>query len=86
MTDVLQELLTSKLKDARKTLNVAKSLLSDLLRGDLVTNLHKIPQNTITIISLTVSYKNNYRSEGIRVANARTKMIIFCKSRPLNWN
>ena len=43
MKDVLQELLTSKLKDANKTLNVAKSLLSDLLRGDLVTNLHKYP-------------------------------------------
>ena len=23
------------------------------------------------------SYKNNHRSEGIRVANARTKVIIF---------
>ena len=33
-----------------------------------------------------ISYKNNYRSEGIRVANAWTKVIIFCKSRPLNWN
>ena len=32
------------------------------------------------------SYKNNHRSEGIRVANARTKVIIFCKSRPFNWN
>ena len=32
------------------------------------------------------SYKNNYRSEGIRVANARTKVIIFCKSRLVNWN
>ena len=31
-------------------------------------------------------YKNNYRSEGIRVANAQTKVIIFCKSHPLNWN
>ena len=31
-------------------------------------------------------YKNNHRSEGIHVANARTKVIIFCKSRPLNWN
>ena len=30
--------------------------------------------------------KNNYRSEGIRYANARTKVIIFCKSHPLNWN
>ena len=30
------------------------------------------------------SYKNNYRSEGIRIANARIKVIIFCKSRPLN--
>ena len=27
------------------------------------------------------SYKNNYRSERIRVANARTKVIILCKSR-----
>ena len=33
-----------------------------------------------------ISYKNNYRSEGIRVANAQTKVIIFCKSHPLNWN
>ena len=24
-----------------------------------------------------ISYKNNYRSEGIRVVNARTKVIIF---------
>ena len=32
------------------------------------------------------SYKNNYRSEGICYANARTKVIIFCKSCPLNWN
>ena len=31
-------------------------------------------------------YKNNHRSEGIHVANARTKVIIFCKSCPLNWN
>ena len=31
------------------------------------------------------SYKNNHRSEGIRIANARTKMIIFCKSGPINW-
>ena len=31
-------------------------------------------------------YKNNHRSEGIREANTRTKVIIFCKSRPLNWN
>ena len=30
------------------------------------------------------SYKNNHGSEGIRVANARTKVIIFCKSRPSN--
>ena len=30
------------------------------------------------------SYKNNHRSEGIRYANARTKVIIFCKSRPSN--
>ena len=41
--DFLHELLTSKLEDARKTLNVAKSLLSDLFRWDLVTNLHKYP-------------------------------------------
>ena len=27
------------------------------------------------------SYKDNYRREGIRVANARPKVIIFCKSR-----
>ena len=26
-------------------------------------------------------YKDNYRREGIRVANARPKVIIFCKSR-----
>ena len=31
------------------------------------------------------SYKNNYHSEGIHVANAQTKVIIFCKSHPLNW-
>ena len=36
-------------------------------------------------IDPTNSYKNNYRSEGIRYANARTKVIIFYKSRPLNW-
>ena len=35
--------------------------------------------------SLGSSYKNNYRSEGIRIANAQTKAIIFCKSHPLNW-
>ena len=28
-------------------------------------------------------YKDNYRREGIRVANARPKVIIFCKS---NWD
>ena len=27
------------------------------------------------------SYKDNYRREGIRVVNARPKVIIFCKSR-----
>ena len=30
------------------------------------------------------SYKNNHCSEGIRYANAQTKVIIFCKSRPSN--
>ena len=30
-------------------------------------------------------YKNNYRSECIPEGNARTKVIIFCKSRPSNW-
>ena len=30
-------------------------------------------------------YKNNHRSEGIRIVNASTAVIIFCKSRPLNW-
>ena len=30
------------------------------------------------------SYKYNYRREGVRVANARPKVIIFCKSRPCN--
>ena len=34
--------------------------------------------------SVFLYYKNNQRSEGIRVANARTKVIIFCKSRPSN--
>ena len=29
-------------------------------------------------------YKNNYRRVGIRVVNARPKVIIFCKSRPSN--
>ena len=28
------------------------------------------------------SYKDNHRREGIRYANARPKVIIFCKSRP----
>ena len=28
-----------------------------------------------------IYYKNNYRSEGICIANARTKVIILCKSR-----
>ena len=32
------------------------------------------------------SYKYNHRREGIRVANARPKVIIFCKSRPVNIN
>ena len=32
--------------------------------------------------TLIFYYKNNYRSD----ANARTKVIIFCKSCPLNWN
>ena len=40
----------------------------------------------IEVTSACNSYKNNHRSEGIRVANARTKVIIFCKSRPFNWN
>ena len=31
-----------------------------------------------------ISYKNNYRREGIRVANAQPKVIIFCKSHPSN--
>ena len=30
-------------------------------------------------------YKYNHRREGVRVANARPKVIIFCKSRPSNW-
>ena len=32
-----------------------------------------------------ISYKNNYRMECIHYANARHKVIIFCKSHPLNW-
>ena len=28
-----------------------------------------------------IYYKDNYRREGIRVVNARPKVIIFCKSR-----
>ena len=32
-----------------------------------------------------VSYKYNHRREGVRYANARPKVIIFCKSRPSNW-
>ena len=31
-------------------------------------------------------YKDNYRGEGIRYANARPKVFIFWKSRPLNCN
>ena len=31
------------------------------------------------------SYKYNHRMECIREANARHKVIIFCKSHPLNW-
>ena len=30
-------------------------------------------------------YKYNHRMECIRKANARHKVIIFCKSCPLNW-
>ena len=30
-------------------------------------------------------YKNNYCMECIHIANARHKVIIFCKSHPLNW-
>ena len=33
------------------------------------------------LVSLPSSYKDNYRREGIRVANARPKVVIFCKSR-----
>ena len=36
------------------------------------------------IVVLINYYKNNYRSECIRVANALTAVIIFCKSRPSN--
>ena len=40
---------------------------------------HKSNLNNLKLISS--SYKDNYRREGIRVANARPKVIIFCKSR-----
>ena len=33
-----------------------------------------------------ISYKDNYRQECIRVANARLEVIIFCKSRPSDCN
>ena len=36
------------------------------------------------ILNRSSSYKNNYRSECIRVVNAQTKVIIFCKSCPSN--
>ena len=37
-------------------------------------------------ILMEYSYKNNHLSSGIRVANAQTKVIIFCKSHPINSN
>ena len=36
----------------------------------------------ITVHSIVYYYKNNHRSEGIRVANARTKVIIFWEITP----
>ena len=52
------------------------------MQGELI----HIVQGNAFIENGHVSYKNNYRSEGIRIANARTKVIIFCKSHPLNCN
>ena len=40
---------------------------------------------TTVAFSLTSSYKNNHRMECIREANARHKVIIFCKSHPFNY-
>ena len=40
---------------------------------------------SLRVVHASDYYKNNHRSEGIRVANARTKVIIFCKSRPFNY-
>ena len=38
-----------------------------------------------SLLPVQFSYKNNYHSECILEENARTKVIIFCKSHPLNW-
>ena len=38
-----------------------------------------------SLTNVAGSYKNNYRSECIPEGNTRTKVIIFCKSRPSNW-
>ena len=44
--------------------------------------LHISSSDVMENPSLSVgSYKDNYCREGIRIANARPKVIIFCKSR-----
>ena len=48
-------------------------------------NVNSIPADPQEMTRVQYSYKNNHCSEGIRYANARTKVIIFCKSRPSNW-
>ena len=54
-------------------------MLSDVFN---VTYYQKFQNVTTMAIPLKIEtyYKDNYRREGIRVANARPKVIIFCKS------
>ena len=41
-----------------------------------------MPTKASNGVNERISYKDNHRREGIRTANARPKVIIFCKSWP----
>ena len=49
--------------------------------------MFQIKRNTYIFVDRCkgFSYKDNYRWEGVRVVNSRPEVIIFCKSRPFNW-
>ena len=54
----------------------------DPWNGKQSLDFYTYRRNKVKWLILIHSYKNNHRSECIPEGNARTKVIIFCKSRP----